>query len=407
MNLRDKLKRFERDSKPREPVSDDIEYINKKAFKHQIISNEQGSYLKATKNYEGEYLHGLYNINKIFDNLDQKIVSIIANTDLENVEKNIKENLIFIDTETTGLMGGTGTVSFLIGVGYFKKDHFIIEQFVMRDYDEEPPLLSDLKELINKFDYMVSFNGKSFDLPLIKTRLILNKFNRPSFDLHIDLLHSSRRIWSFLDSCSLNSLENNILDFNRIGDIPGHLIPELYFKFLKSKDLKLLAPVLEHNIYDILSLITLFTHLKEVYLNNVENLNSYELFNLGKVKEKEKKYKVCINYFEKAVKNTEDNTIKYKSLKKLSWQYKRTNQYNKAVEIWEEMIEENKMGTFPFIELAKYFEHEKKNFKEAKKYTDQALSLLQEKRTIINNYEKKQKKLKHRQHRLDKKINSD
>ena len=403
MNLRDKLKRFEQNNKPHEPVEENIDYINEDAFDYEIINNNDGSYLKAVNKYEKDYQHGLYKVKKLSEKINQNILFTIANNKTDNLDDDLIDNFLFIDTETTGLMGGTGTVSFLVGVGYFNNNNFFIEQYLMRDYDEEAAMLNDLKKLMEKHNIVISFNGKSFDLPLIKTRLILNRLERPKYDFHLDLLHSARRIWSFLDSCSLKSLEQNILDFNRIDDVPGHLIPGIYFEFLEKKDFKLLAPILEHNIYDILSLVTLFTHLKEVYLKNVQNLNPHELFHLGRIKEKDKNYQECISYLEESIENSEESTLKYKALKKLSWQYKRINRYEAAAEIWQKMIDNNKEGIFPYVEMAKYLEHQKKEYKIALTYTQEAINLINKKRSITHNYEQKRDKLKHRAERLEKK----
>lgn len=402
MNLRDKLKRFEKKQKSKN-TEKKIEYENIDAFNNNLISNKLGNYLKSVNKYNKEYKHGLYKINKLKKQLDPHIIFKIASNKSNRLKKDILNNLLFIDTETTGLMGGTGTVSFLIGAGYFIDGDFLIEQYLMRDYDEEAAMLLDFKQLMETHKIIVSFNGKSFDIPLIKTRLILNRFNRPNYDFHLDLLHSARRLWSFLDSCSLKSLECNILDFERVDDIPGHLIPGIYFEFLENKNLELLRPVLEHNIYDILSLVTLFIHLKEIHLDNVDDLDSQELFHLGKIKEKEKNYYDCIDYLEASIENSNESTLKYRALKKLSWQYKRIDRYDKAAEIWEEMIDKDKEGIFPYIEMAKYLEHKKKKFAKALNYTNQAIEKLYEKRIIIKDFNKKIKKLEYRKQRLMKK----
>ncbi len=407
MNLRDKLKQFEKsDASDKHRKKEVVEYKNINNFDNEEVSNSQGTYLKTNQKYPLEYKHGLYKIEKFLYNINSKILQIIANTKLENDIKNIKNNILFIDTETTGLMGGTGTVAFLIGVGYFENNKLTIEQHIMRDYDEEPAMLKNIKELLDKKDILVSFNGKSFDLPLIKTRLILNRYKYSNHKLHLDLLHSARRIWSFLDSCSLGSLENNILDFKRKDDIPGSMIPGVYFDFTEKKDYKLIAPVIEHNIYDILSLITLFTHLKEVHSNNIDDLSSHELYQLGKLKEKEKDFHSCINHLEKSVDRSDESEIKYRALKKLSWQYKRIKRYEKALEIWDLLIKNDKLGIFPYIEKAKYLEHHLKEYKSALDNTEKAIKLLEDNKVIINKYKEKTSKLEHRKNRLIKKINN-
>ena len=404
MNLRDKLNKLDKKETLQEPKERNTEYINEDAFQYDVIENEHGVYLKKTITYPPHYKHGIYKINKFFKQLDTNILATISNSNDFDLNQAIINNILFIDTETTGLMGGTGTVSFLIGIGYFNNEEFVVEQFLMRDYDEETPMLIDIRDKLNDHDIVVSFNGKSFDLPLIKTRLILNRLKRPDFNLHVDLLHSARRLWSFLDSCSLNSLEENIIDYQRVDDIPGHLIPGLYFEFLENKDLKKLIPILEHNRYDILSLVTLFSHLKEIHLENIDNLSPHELYQMGRIKEKDKNYESCINYLEKSMKNSEQNYLEYKAMKKLSWQYKRVDRYEKAVEIWQVMIKKSTLDIFPYVEMAKFFEHREKDYKKALSYTNQAIELLSKNRIITNNYKTDMDDLKHRKERLSKKI---
>ncbi|MBT4333087.1 MAG: hypothetical protein HOD64_07405, partial [Candidatus Cloacimonetes bacterium] len=154
-------------------------------------------------------------------------------------EANI-ENLLFIDTETTGLAGGTGTYVFQIGIGFFKEDEFVLMQYFLTDIANEKELIDQLLNEINKETIYVSFNGKSYDIPLLNSRSIfnrcdgkLNKFN------NIDLLHISRRFWrEMLENYSLQNIERNILKSNREGelDIPGSEIPAAYFSYLDSRD---------------------------------------------------------------------------------------------------------------------------------------------------------------------------
>lgn len=404
MNLRNKLKNLEKNDTSQQPKKRNTEYLNKNAFRSKVIENEHGVYLKASEIYPLDYKHGLYKIKKFFKNLDTDILATIANAEDIEIKQNIINSILFIDTETTGLMGGTGTVSFLIGIGYFNNEEFVVEQYLMRDYDEETAMLTDIKSILKSHNIVVSFNGKSFDLPLIQSRLILNRLKMPGFNIHVDLLHSARRLWSFLDSCSLNSLEENILDYERIDDIPGHLIPGLYFEFLENKDLMQLVPILEHNRYDILSLVTLFSRLKEIHLDNTDDLNPHELYQMGRIKEKEKNYESCINYLEKTIDNSGQDRLEYKAMKKLSWQYKRIDRYEKAVEIWQEMIEKNSVDIFPYVEIAKFFEHKENDYEKALIYTKQAIELLNKYRYITNNYDKELKELKHRRERVSEKL---
>ena len=165
----------------------------------------------------------------------------------------------FLDTETTGLAGGTGTYAFLIGVGSIDSSGFRLRQFFMRDFGEEASLLSRLSEYLAPFDVLVTYNGKAYDQPLLETRFRMARARHP-FDrmTHLDLLFGARRLWKLrLESCRLVDLENRILGVEREGDLPGELIPYCYFEFLRTQRAFRLVPIFHHNAIDILSLACL------------------------------------------------------------------------------------------------------------------------------------------------------
>ena len=173
---------------------------------------------------------------------------------------------LFLDTETTGLAGGTGTVAFLIGLGWFEGDGFVTQQLFARDYAEERATLLHLRERLAGREFLVSFNGKAFDANLLATRFIMNRLPDPLSGLpHLDLLHPARRLLSHrLADRRLSALETSILGFEREGDIPGSEIPQRYFDWLRRRDGRLMADVFEHNRLDILSLAALAAHLVEL-----------------------------------------------------------------------------------------------------------------------------------------------
>ncbi|MBN1886610.1 MAG: ribonuclease H-like domain-containing protein [Thermoflexales bacterium] len=176
----------------------------------------------------------------------------------------------FLDTETTGLAGGTGTLAFLVGVGRFKianrksqEGEFQLAQFFLRQPGEEAALLAALSEHVADCEAVVTFNGRGFDLPLLRTRFMLNH-QPPALTVpHLDLLPPARRLWrERLPSCALSSLESHVLDVHRDQvDAPGYLIPQLYFDYLNTGDASALGGVLYHNAQDILSMVTLATRL--------------------------------------------------------------------------------------------------------------------------------------------------
>jgi uncharacterized protein len=169
----------------------------------------------------------------------------------------------FIDIETSGLSGGAGTFAFLVGVGTFEALGFRLRQFFLADVSAERAMLTAVAETVDRCDTFVSYNGKSFDLPQIATRFALNRLPAPgdSF-LHIDLLHAARRLYGhLLPSCRLSIVEQELLAVRRYGDVPGWLIPGLYFAYVRRQDAAGLHPVFEHNALDVLSLVTFAAHL--------------------------------------------------------------------------------------------------------------------------------------------------
>src|SRR5690606_37808519 len=159
--------------------------------------------------------------------------------------------------ETTGLSRGTGTYAFLVGVGRFVEGDFRLRQFFMRDYDDEYPMLEALRAELAEAEAIVTFNGRSFDWPLLETRSTMNRLRLPRLP-HLDLLYPARRLWRpIIGGCRLSELEGAVLGLERHDDVPGYLIPQLYFDFLQTGDATPLTGVLVHNRLDILSMAAL------------------------------------------------------------------------------------------------------------------------------------------------------
>jgi uncharacterized protein len=170
--------------------------------------------------------------------------------------------VLYLDTETTGLAGGTGTVPFLVGLAWFEGRSLRVHQLFLRRLGEEAPLLRVLSERMADSSALVTFNGKSFDWPLLRTRFVLNRVPVPAELPHLDLLHCSRRVFKYRGSGTrLVHLEEQILGHRRVGDVDGALIPDLYFRFLRGGSSSALTPVLEHNANDLLLLAALLGEL--------------------------------------------------------------------------------------------------------------------------------------------------
>jgi uncharacterized protein YprB with RNaseH-like and TPR domain len=174
---------------------------------------------------------------------------------------------LFLDTETTGLAGGAGTLAFLVGAGYFTETHFVVEQFFLKDPTREAAMLTAIDALVAAREALVTFNGRSFDVPLLETRFTLARIPPEFTDKeHLDLLLPARSVWKHaLPSCSLGSLEYHVLQVHRTQqDVAGFLIPQLYREYLQSGSAELsddMNRVMYHNLLDILSMVTLSARL--------------------------------------------------------------------------------------------------------------------------------------------------
>ena len=171
-------------------------------------------------------------------------------------------DVLFLDTETTGLSGGTGTYVFLIGLAHISDGELVLRQHLLRDIGAEREFVEHLKAQFEPFRACASYNGKTFDLPLLRTRFVMALRSELTVDeSHLDLLHPARRLWKDrFGSTTLRQLEESVLDDGRVTDIPGSLIPDAYFHYLRTRSDAVIAPVLEHNARDVISLVRIADH---------------------------------------------------------------------------------------------------------------------------------------------------
>ncbi len=223
------------------------------------LKNSQGETYIVESHYPLDYQQG--RVGLFAASSLRMLANWAGNPDLGDLKP---ELFAFLDTETTGLSGGTGTYAFLIGAARFEESEFHLTQFFMRDPADEPAELVALEEFLAPCQAIVTFNGKTFDAPLLNTRYMLQGWRSPLFDLgHFDLLHLARRLWrDRLPSRTLMNLEVQILGTERTEeDIPGWAIPQMYFDYIRSGDPTPLKNVLYHNAMDVVSLAALFNHM--------------------------------------------------------------------------------------------------------------------------------------------------
>lgn len=282
--------------------------------------------------------------------------------------------LLYLDTETTGLSGGTGTYVFLVGVAFFTDsgDELVVRQYFLNDVAAERAFLRALNDLFKKFEAVVTFNGKTFDWPLLETRYIYSRLKCVLRDPpHLDMLHPSRRLWrDQFESCSLETLESQVLGFKRGFDVPGWRIPSLYFQYLRANHAGHVLPVFEHNEHDLLTLVALTGHVGRILDSPDEaDLQAAELFGLGKLYEDMGRYMDSLRMFERALSVRPSPTIRDAVLRRLSFLYKHLQQRDEAVAIWARLATEGTHLMFPYLELAKHYEHRAKDYITAIEYT--------------------------------------
>lgn len=374
MDLRQRLQRIHTKN-PEPPV---LKRNPTPIFEGGEVENSRGVFFLREKSFSGADEYKGYSLetgNRLgvyLSFLDEDVTGMEA------------EDLLFLDTETTGLAGGAGTVAFMVGIAYYRKKLFHVKQFLIRDYYEEEALLFSLKEVLASFKVLISFNGKSFDLPLLKDRFTMTRLLFPWEELlHLDVIHLARRLWKLrLGGCSLKELEEGILGFSRPDDVEGALIPSLYFRYLQSGNGEILTPIFQHNVYDLFSMLFLITTMG-VYITEPERIKEgQDLYSMGRLYQKKGDREKAAFFYSRSLSQGLSFRDAVKAKKALSLIYKRQKDYLKAVSLWEEMVREEEGFLFPYLELAKYHEHGTRDFARASHYTTLALERVKRQRVF-------------------------
>ncbi len=302
--------------------------------------------------------------------------------------------LIYLDTETTGLAGGTGTCAFLIGVGAIEGSDFVVRQFFLRDYPEEKAVLAALAEVLAGYKGLVTFNGKTFDVPLLETRYRLARQRSPFGRMtHLDLLHPARQLWKLrLESCRLTHLEAEVLGVGRTGDVDGSEIPGIYFDYLRSRDARGLQPVFYHNALDIVTLAALTAELARIVrveaargvgVGQLDIVAAEEcppgldLFSLSRIFERAGDRARAARVCRRALDSGLPAALEPRALWHLATQHRRSGEFERAAEIWMEIIRRETDYFLDALEqLAIHAEHRLRDAAAALEFTERALGWL-------------------------------
>jgi uncharacterized protein len=304
--------------------------------------------------------------------------------------------LLFVDLETTGIAGGAGTYAFLVGCAFFEPHGFRIRQYLLPAYQHERRLLAEVETLMQSSASLVSFNGKSFDIPVLETRYQFNRLRAPFAALpHVDMLHPARRFWRGMapspgawpetDSCRLVTLERSLFGVRRLGDVPGYEIPSRYFEFMRSGDARPLEPVLEHNRLDLISLAALTARAVQLLAGApASSSTARESLGAGRLLERAGRLHEAERCFRDAADRAQYERgpdaawTRADALRALAIRCRRDARHDQAANAWQTIVDDRRAP--PGIRrdaleaLAIYFEHRARDLGAARRFAQLSLA---------------------------------
>ncbi|MBH5317766.1 ribonuclease H-like domain-containing protein [Paenibacillus sp. GSMTC-2017] len=360
-------------------------------FGVELQTTDEGSFLIRKSTFHLGHFHGTHQLGELVEAASGlKAFHPVAG------EMN-PEQILYLDLETTGLGVGAGNVPFMIGIAYQQADTFIVEQTIIRHPAEEYAMLNNLKRKLRNYTYLATYNGKTFDWPLVQNRIIMNGIRGEAWTpLHLDFLHPSRSLWrNTLASCKLSHIEEERLGISRTEDVPGSLAPQLYFQYLATGDPAPLEGVFIHNESDLLSLACLSIRFGFLLQEQIFNRIPYpeeaeELVRTGLWLEKMGHYHLADTLFERALQS--ESTLP-SALTLLATRDKKAGNWGRAVLLWQKAVKYKGLKDIEdvqeaYIELAMYYEHRVKQVEVALVYAIQAL----DRREQLFKYERRDKK---------------
>lgn len=340
----------------------------------RMVGNGDGSCFVVESAYSAAYRHGHTHIHASFT-----LKALARWAQDERIADCARDCIVFLDTETTGLAGGTGTLPFMIGVGRFKGDQFQVAQFFMRDPADEAALLNVLREWLAPCQTLVTFNGKAFDLPIVAARYTLHRGAQPLARVaHLDLLPLARRLWrDRLASRALGSLEQHILGASRTQqDVPGWLIPTMYFDYLRSGDARPLRGIFYHNAMDILAMAALLAHVAQMLDDPLGFAVQHpvDYISMGKLFEDLGEHDIAAHAYTRGLAAELPPGSFREASRRLSYLQRKRGQHEQARALWQEAVKHGEV--YAHVALAKYYEHNARDYASAERMTLDAISLV-------------------------------
>ncbi|WP_188646737.1 ribonuclease H-like domain-containing protein [Marinithermofilum abyssi] len=296
-----------------------------------------------------------------------------------------REELLFFDTETTGLGTGAGNLIFLIGAGYFHEDGFVLEHYLLPDASREVPMLRDFWLQAQSFSGIVTYNGKGFDWNQLKARFQMNRLPWTEHHLHCDLLYPVRRLWrTLLPSCRLQTVESACLGIERVDDVPGFLAPQMYVEYVHTRQPEPIEGVVRHNEQDVLTLVHLFTHLQQVLAGEIPMEHPEEKLAAGKWWLERGDLKRGTAWIQSVLGDADASIwVRRQAYSELTLWLKKRQSWEEAVGLWESWRREDRWNIQPYVELAKYYEHKALQVEKALVCTEEAIDLIRRRKRLV------------------------
>lgn len=334
------------------------------------LSTRFGECLAIDRRYESERWHGDVQIGDC--ELDDVTGLTVLDPPLAASlhAASARPRTIFIDLETTGLSGGAGTLAFLVGCGYFDLGAFQVRQFLLPSHSAERALLAAVAAFFEDADLIVTYNGKTFDVPVMETRWAFHRIEMPLDEVpHFDMLHTARRLWKHRpaslekgfgsssesgrsrrspgetlfrrcdDGCRLSTLERVLFDVRRVGDVPGDEIPSRFYRFVRTGDARPLEPVLEHNRIDLVSLAAVTARAARLARQGHDECRDCsEALALGRVYERAEHFTKAEACYRRAA-ESQDLPVRADALYRLAVRLRRERRFAEAATFWRELVE--------------------------------------------------------------------
>ena len=356
----------------------------------QWLESVDGAVLVVDRYYSADRVHGRERVGAIVETIEsgEAALNVLSSAWPSRAGGSYSTRLCFFDIETTGLAGGAGTQAFLIGCAILEDSGLRVRQFLLPGFEHERAMLARVADFTAAQDTLVSFNGRSFDAPLVETRYLLHRLTFPLADLpHLDMLHPARRLWKQRpvvagpavddDSCRLSVLERHLAGYHRIGDVPGFEIPSRYFRFVRDGHVHPLEAVLEHNRIDLLSLALVTARvLRLIARGPSATTHPRECLGLGRLYERAGVFDIAEScYHEAAAVSSRvgrEPDVQAESLRRLALVRRRHGRLTEAASAWQDLV--NTPGCSSTLRreareaLAIHHEHRSRDLQTARAY---------------------------------------